>query len=84
MKVYVEGRLQTRQWEDQQGQKRYTTELVANQVTNLDRRPRDESADAAPPFPGDSRPAGATISPIRRSEAAGVDDAPSDIDDLPF
>ena len=28
--VYVEGRLQTWQWEDQQGQKRYTTEIVAN------------------------------------------------------
>lgn len=27
-KVYLEGQLQTRQWEDQQGQKRYTTEVV--------------------------------------------------------
>jgi len=27
-KVYIEGQLQTRQWEDQQGQKRYTTEIV--------------------------------------------------------
>jgi single-strand DNA-binding protein len=27
-KVYVEGQLQTRQWEDQSGQKRYTTEIV--------------------------------------------------------
>ncbi len=27
-KVYIEGQLQTRQWEDQQGQKRYTTEVV--------------------------------------------------------
>lgn len=33
--VYVEGRLQTRQWEDQQGQKRYTTEIVANTVQFL-------------------------------------------------
>ena len=62
MKVYIEGRLQTRQWEDQQGQKRYTTELIANQVTNLDRRPREEGADA-PPFPGESRPAAASVSP---------------------
>ena len=30
--VYVEGRLQTRSWEDQQGQKKYTTEIVANTV----------------------------------------------------
>ena len=27
-KIYVEGQLQTREWEDQQGQKRYTTEVV--------------------------------------------------------
>lgn len=33
--VYVEGRLQTRSWEDQQGQKRYTTEIVANAVQFL-------------------------------------------------
>lgn len=33
--VYVEGKLQTRQWEDQQGQKRYTTEIVASTVQFL-------------------------------------------------
>lgn len=30
--VFVEGKLQTRSWEDQQGQKRYTTEIVASNV----------------------------------------------------
>lgn len=72
-KVYVEGRLQTRQWEDREGQKRYTTELVANQVTNLERRPRDEGAEAAPA----PRPA------ARPAEAGDrLDEA--DLDDLPF
>ncbi len=33
--VYLEGRLQTRSWEDPQGQKRYTTEIVANTVQFL-------------------------------------------------
>ncbi len=33
--AYVEGRLQTRSWEDQQGQKKYTTEIVANTVQFL-------------------------------------------------
>lgn len=33
--VYVEGRLQTRSWEDPQGQKKYTTEIVANTVQFL-------------------------------------------------
>ncbi len=53
-KVYVEGRIQTRQWEDQTGNKRYTTELVANQVSSLERRDRDEDAQ----FGGEDRPAG--------------------------
>jgi single-strand DNA-binding protein len=33
--VYVEGRLQTRSWEDNQGQKKYSTEIVANTVQFL-------------------------------------------------
>jgi len=33
--IYAEGRLQTRQWEDREGNKRYTTEVVANQVIFL-------------------------------------------------
>lgn len=34
--VYIEGRLQTRSWEDQSGQKRYSTEIVANQLVFVD------------------------------------------------
>ena len=37
-KVYIEGRLQTRSWEGQDGQKRYRTEVVANQMILLDSR----------------------------------------------
>ncbi|MDF1528477.1 MAG: single-stranded DNA-binding protein [Sedimenticola sp.] len=35
-KIYVEGRLQTRKWQDQGGQDRYTTEIVADQMQMLD------------------------------------------------
>ena len=35
--VYVEGRLQTRQWQDKDGATKYTTEVVANTVQFLDR-----------------------------------------------
>jgi single-strand DNA-binding protein len=35
--VYVEGRLQTRSWEDQSGQKKYMTEIVANNMQMLGR-----------------------------------------------
>lgn len=37
-KVFIEGRLQTRQWQDQQGQNRYTTEIIANEMQMLDSR----------------------------------------------
>ena len=37
-KVYLEGKLQTREWQDQQGQKRYTTEIIANELQMLDSR----------------------------------------------
>lgn len=36
--VFVEGSLQTRKWQDQQGQDRYTTEIKAQRVQFLDRR----------------------------------------------
>jgi single-strand DNA-binding protein len=35
--IYVEGRLQTRSWDDQNGQKRYTTEIVADNMVMLGR-----------------------------------------------
>ncbi|MBB3191706.1 single-stranded DNA-binding protein [Halomonas cerina] len=37
-KLYVEGRLQTRKWQDQNGQDRYSTEIVANDMQMLDSR----------------------------------------------
>ncbi|MGE4551941.1 MAG: single-stranded DNA-binding protein [Desulfovibrionaceae bacterium] len=36
--VFVEGKLQTRKWQDQQGQDRWTTEVVANNIEFLDSR----------------------------------------------
>ena len=36
-KVYVEGRLQTRSWEGQDGQKKYRTEVIASRVIFLDK-----------------------------------------------
>ena len=54
-RVYVEGRLQTRSWDGQDGQKRYRTEIVANDVQFLDRRggSLDDGAEAAADEGGD-------------------------------
>jgi single-strand DNA-binding protein len=43
--VYVAGRLQTRQWEDQNGNKQYTTEIVAREMKMLGSR--DERTDTS-------------------------------------
>jgi single-strand DNA-binding protein len=46
--VYIEGRIQTREWEDKEGNKRYTTEIIALQMLMLGSR---ESADESRPSP---------------------------------
>jgi len=70
--VYVEGRLQTRSWEGQDGQKRRTTEVVANDVQFLETRGASSGggmgAEEMPPPPDDP--------------GAGVRDV--DPDDIPF
>ena len=42
--VYIEGKLQTRKWQDQNGQDRYTTEIVANEMQMLGGRAGDAGA----------------------------------------
>ena len=94
--VFVEGSLQTRKWQDQSGQDRYTTEIKAQRVQFLDRRgaaPGGETSDEAP---RPARPAGggaprqAARSP-QRQQAENFEDYgpafPSEaaaMDDVPF
>src|SRR5947209_3392874 len=47
-RVYVEGRLHTRSWEGQDGQKRYRTEVIANAVSPQDRRQPSPMAVGGP------------------------------------
>src|SRR3954453_7207295 len=80
-KVYVEGRIQTRQWEGQDGQKRYTTELVANTIQTLDGRRRGEGGGGSqlPPDPP-QRPQ----SSGQASARPAAEQPEPDYDDLPF
>lgn len=68
--VYIEGRLQTRQWEDAQGVKRYTTEIVARDIIFLSR-----SGDRPPQGQGNQNPA-------RSVESAGYPSGPR-MEELP-
>jgi len=69
--IYIEGRIQTRQWEDKDGNKRYTTEIVANQMQMLGTKggsgggfDKGESSSGGPP--------------------TAEEPPPADMDDIPF
>ena len=53
--VYIEGRLQTRKWQDRNGVEKYTTEIVGREMDFLDKREGGSShGQDAPPPPGDN------------------------------
>lgn len=79
MLVYVEGRIQTRQWEDKRdGQKRQTTEIVGNVMRML--TSRGESAGIGP---GSSRSADADMESMMPSDEPASGAEISD-EDIPF
>jgi len=47
--VYIEGKLQTRKWQDQSGQDRYTTEIVGSEMQMLGNRGDNERANTSGP-----------------------------------
>jgi single-strand DNA-binding protein len=54
--LYIEGKLRSRQYEDKEGNKKYVTEIVADQLVLLDKKPKpsendvDDISDDAAPF----------------------------------
>ena len=49
-KVYLEGKMQTREWTDQQQVKRYTTEIIAHEMQMLDGAPQQQGQQQAQPM----------------------------------
>ena len=84
-KVYLEGALQTRKWQDKDGQDRYSTEVVLqgfnSQLTMLDRAGGGANSDAGDDF-GSSGP---SASRARQPAMAGAGGKRDDMDDeIPF
>ena len=83
--VFVEGRLQTRKWQDKNGQDRYTTEIIANEMKMLGGR---GGAGGSAPFPGEGPEMDAAPTPrppqppARPTPQAGPDNGFDD--DIPF
>jgi single-strand DNA-binding protein len=92
-KVYIEGRLQTRKWQDKDGNDRYSTEIVANEMQMLDSRGGGEPGEAPPMRQGGNAPRNQAARGDKRApEPQGADrydSSTSDFgdnidDDIPF
>ncbi len=84
-KVYIEGRLQTRKWQDQNGQDRYTTEVVANDMQMLDSRGAGGGGGAGAPMGGAGQQPAASAPAAGSGDGGGAQEAPADFDDdIPF
>ena len=78
--IYVEGRLRTREWTDKDNIKRYTTEILADEMKLLGRK--SDNQQGAAPTSGYSAPAQAAQQPA--PQPAAVPAVNEDPDDLPF
>jgi len=79
--IYVEGRLQTRKWQDQQGQDRYTTEVVVNEMQMLGGRMDSSHASEPRDDSGFERP---SDKPAREQPFNSPGPSDSMDDDIPF
>jgi len=89
--VYIEGRLQTRKWQDQSGMDRYTTEIIADRMQMLGGRPSGDSAGyGSAPAQGQHNMGAGQGNPAPQPNAAPQQPAPPSNnvddfeDDIPF
>jgi single-strand DNA-binding protein len=66
--VYIEGKIRTRSWEDKEGNKRYTTEIVGDNLTMLGRKSDNQKNEES----------------VSRVEEPSGGSSPTPTDDLPF
>ena len=79
--ICVTGTIQNRTWTDQQGQKRYATDIVADEVMFVDSRQESSGAPAAPQYTPDAYSAPSFSTPA--ASAPRFEEVKTD-DDLPF
>lgn len=83
-KVYIEGRLQTREWEGQDGAKRNRTEIVAENMIMLDRGQGQGGAGAAGTATEAAAVGTATETDQQPAAAAGSGEEEIRVEDIPF
>lgn len=84
-KVYIEGRLQTREWQAQDGAKRNRTEIVAENMIMLDRGQGKTSGEGQSPFASNQSIDSAPSAPVPPpSDDAASDDGGIKVEAIPF
>lgn len=66
--LYIEGKIRTRAWDDKDGNKRYTTEIIADNMQMLGAKQSQEESASAP----------------ESAKVEDIENIPSEEDDLPF
>lgn len=86
-KVFIEGKLRTRSWEDETKSMRYITEIVVDNLTLLtppNASAHNESESSAPTSQNNPKSAPATSKQNAQKESAPIENDNTDEDDLPF
>jgi len=76
--LYVEGKIQTRKWEDKEGNTRYTTEIIVSEITMIGGKKGHTEPAAPASAPARSAPARAAPAPAAKGSFDDFDD------DIPF
>lgn len=84
-KLYVEGSLRTRKWQDQQGQDRYTTEIIATDIQMLDSKGSNSTGYEDMPQVQASAAPQKSSAKYQTNQASTAQDAFDELDDdIPF
>lgn len=79
---YIEGKIQTRKWQDKEGKDRWTTEIIANTIQFVGGK--GEGRGSGMSVEESSTPAPAMPSSLRSADSIGGDAVSFDEDDIPF
>ncbi len=83
--LFIEGRIRTRSWDDREGNKRYTTEIIADNMQMLGRRPDDTSSDTQAPSEESQTDDKVEETPDNKEYTdTDASTSPEEDDDLPF
>ncbi|PCJ26339.1 MAG: single-stranded DNA-binding protein [Flavobacteriales bacterium] len=82
--VYIEGKLKTRQWQDKDGNNRYTTEIVCDNLQMLGRKDDSNNNISQNTSPSSVETTPSNPAEEKTPSAPDLDNSSNEVDDLPF